>query len=50
MDGLGMTRSKIEGERTVSRFITNEYGTMYEPLSFTYALIKSDFEPFTEYE
>ena len=40
IDGLGISRSKIEGERTISRFITNEYGTVYEPLSFSYALIK----------
>lgn len=50
LNGLGSSRSKIEGNRTISRFITNEYGTMYEPLSFTYSLIKSDYEPFTELE
>ena len=47
---LGMTRSKIEGDRTISRPITNEYGTIYDPLSFTYALIKQDFEEFTNNE
>lgn len=40
----------MEGERTISRPITNEYGTVYDPLSFTYALIKADGEKFTEEE
>lgn len=47
---LGMTRSKIEGDRTISRPITNEYGTIYDPLSFTYGLIKQNFEEFTNNE
>ena len=45
-----MSRSKIEGDSTISRPITNEYGTLYEPLSFSYALIKLDGEPFTSEE
>ena len=44
---LGSNRSKLEGDITISRPITNEYGTLYDPLSFSYALIKQDFEPFT---
>lgn len=50
MSSLGSSRSKIEGEQTISRFITNEYGTLYDPLSFTYGLIKSDRQPFTAEE
>ena len=50
IDGLTASRSKIEGERTISRFITNEYGTIHEPLSFSYALIKEDGNPFTDEE
>ena len=37
---IGMTRNKVEGARTISRFRTNEYGTIYEPLQFTYCLMK----------
>ena len=44
------TRNKIQGESTISRLITNEYGTIYEPLSFTYGLMKVDYSPFTERE
>ena len=47
---LGVQRSKLEGDITISRPITNEYGTTGEPLSFTYGLIKSDYEPFTQAE
>lgn len=47
---LGSSRSKIEGERTVSHFVTNEHGTLYDPLSFSYGLIKQDGEPFTPEE
>lgn len=44
------TRSKIQGDSTISRLITNEYGTIYEPLSFVYGLMKYNQEPFTEKE
>lgn len=51
LDGtFGSNRSKMESDITISRPITNEYGTIYDPLSFSYALIKQDFEPFTEEE
>ena len=46
----GSSRSKVEGNITISRPITNEYGTTHDPLSFTYSLMKQDFEPFTEQE
>ena len=47
---IGIQRNKLEGEITISRPITNEYGTTHEPLSFTYGLMKSDYEPFTKEE
>lgn len=49
-DSLGMSREKVEGERTISRTITNEYGTIYNPLSFTFSLMKQDYSVFTEEE
>lgn len=47
---VGSSRSKVEGNITISRPITNEYGTTHDPLSFTYSLIKSNYEPFTTEE
>lgn len=47
---VGSNRSKVEGNITISRPITNEYGTTHDPLSFTYSLMKQDLEPFTEEE
>lgn len=47
---VGSNRSKIEGNITISRPITNEYGTTHDPLSFTYSLMKSDLEPFSTEE
>ena len=47
---IGAQRSKVEGEITISRPITNEYGVTGEPLSFTYSLMKKDFEIFSEEE
>ena len=49
-DIVGSSRSKVEGSITISRPITNEYGTTHDPLSFTYSLMKSDLEPFTTEE
>lgn len=47
---IGSSRSKIEGNITISRPITNEYGTTHDPLSFTYSLMKQDLEPFNTEE
>ena len=47
---FGSNRSKLESDITISRPVTNEYGTLYDPLSFSYALIKQNFEPYTEEE
>lgn len=47
---VGSSRSKVEGNITISRPITNEYGTTHDPLSFTYSLMKSDLEPFSTEE
>lgn len=47
LQSLENNRNKIEGEQSMSRQITNEYGTINEPLQFTYSLIKSNFESFT---
>ena len=47
---IGISRTKVEGARTISRIRANEYGTIYDPLTFTYCLIKEDFSPFTTAE
>ena len=39
-DTITTNRNKVEGERTISRSISNEYGTIVDPLSFTVSLIK----------
>lgn len=50
-DGIfGSARSKLESDITISRPVTNEYGVIYDSLSFSYALIKSNYEPYTEEE
>jgi len=45
LDEIVTTRSKIEGERTISRYVTNEYGTIYDSLSFQITLMKDQFKP-----
>lgn len=50
IDDPSTSRNKIQGDSTISRLITNEYGTIYEPLSFTYGLMKVNYAPFTERE
>ena len=47
---IGSQRTKVEGDITISRPITNEYGATGEPLSFIYGLMKEDLEPYTEAE
>ena len=47
---VGVNRENIIGESTLSRPIANEYGTKSNTLSFDYALVKSNGEPFTDDE
>ena len=47
---VGLQRSKIQGEPTISRPIVNEYGTIGEHLVFSYCLMKLDGRPFTTEE
>jgi len=46
----GINRALSAGEPTISRPITNEYGTIADHLVFSYGLIKEDLEEFTEQE
>ena len=46
----GSERENIVGEKTLTRHIPNEYGTKTSNLIFEYALVKSNFEPFTDEE
>lgn len=52
IDSIGVNRSKIEGESTILHPNTNEYGTVYDALSFTFALVKESdvMVTFTEQE
>ena len=52
VDSVGVNRNKIEGQVTILHPNANEYGTIYDSLSFTFALIKeSDLAvSFTEQE
>lgn len=47
---VGHERENVLGNNTLSRPIANEYGTLYNRVSFEYALIKENLEPFTDEE
>ena len=47
---VGINRENVSGESTISRPISNEYGTTYENLEIEYGLIKKNKTPITESE
>lgn len=46
----GSDRESVTGESTLTRPISNEYGTTNKNLVFEYALVKSNYQPFTDDE
>ena len=46
----GSSRDNVSGEQTISRQIANEFGTIYSPTSYSYALIKADGRTITNHE
>lgn len=46
----GVNRSAENGEITITRPISNEYGTLATRLTFTYSLMKKNFHDFTDEE
>ena len=47
---IGIQRSKIQSEISISRPVVNEYGIIGDHLVFTYSLIKLDGTPYTDEE
>lgn len=47
---IGIQRSKLQSDITISRPVVNEYGAIGEHLVFSYSLIKANLESFTEEE
>ena len=44
----GSERSTVGGERTITRTAVNEFGTIYNKLTFSYALIREDGQPISD--
>lgn len=47
---VGHSRDNLLGGSTMTRPVANEYGTQYSNVSFEYALIKANLQPFSEEE
>ena len=45
---VGSERTTVQGDRTITRTVTNEFGTIYSKTNFSYALIREDGKPISE--